>query len=165
MAGIFGSILGLTPKAQKFKKAQRVLQRQEAESKINEVNRQIDFRTREDPREQASLNQQMFARGLGKSSISDQEKDRLTNIQQSRNAHLQEGLAYANEYRKMLNFKFAYERRSQYIQIIDSILGLAGGGQGGGPELDGGGGGGKGGGGGEDFWGGGAGDYDFGGSA
>lgn len=136
MAGIFGSILGLTPKAQKYKKSMRVLQRQQAENKINEISRQQDFRSTEDPREQAMLKGQMFGRGLGKSSIFDQNRDRLTTIQGNRNAALSEGMKYAQEYRKMLNFKFAYERRSQYIQIIDSIIGLAGGGTGGGSELD-----------------------------
>lgn len=137
MAGIFGSILGLTPKAQKYKKSMRVLQRQQADSRINEIQRQQDFRTKEDPREQAMLKGQMFGRGLGKSSIFDQDKDRLSMIQGNRNAGLAEGAAYAKEYRKMLNFKFAYERRSQYIQIIDSIIGVwGGGGTGGGSELD-----------------------------
>lgn len=131
MAGIFGSILGLTPKAQKYKKSMRVLQRNEAENRINEVNRQISFRASEDPREQAALKQGMFGRGLGKSTINDQETARLTTIQSHRNQRLQEASAQAREYRKMLNFKFALERRSQYIQIIDSLLGLAGGGQGG----------------------------------
>lgn len=142
MAGIFGSILGLTPKAQKYKKSMRVLERQQADNRINEVARQQDFRTKEDPREQAMLKGEMFGRGLGKSTIFDQDQDRLTTIQGNRNAALTEAAKYAKEYRKMLNFKFAYERRSQYIQIIDSILGIAGGGQGGGPGLDNGGGGG-----------------------
>jgi hypothetical protein len=131
MAGIFGSILGLTPKAQKYKKSMRVLQRQQADNRINEIGRQQDFRAKEDPREQAMLKGQMYGRGLGKSSIFDQDRDRLTTIQGNRNASLEEGMKYAREYRKMINFKFATERRSQYIQIIDSIIGLAGGGQGG----------------------------------
>lgn len=145
MAGIFGSILGLTPKAQKYKKSMRKLQRQQADNRINEVARQQGFRAKEDPREQAMLKGNMFSRGLGKSSIHDQDRDRLTMIQGNRNAALAEGMKYAQEYRKMINFKFATERRSQYIQIIDSILGLAGGGQGG--EMGGSGGGDAGGGG------------------
>ena len=131
MAGIFGSILGLTPKAQKYKKAMRKLQRNEADNRINEANRQIAFRATEDPREQANLKQTSFARGLGKSTIFDQDKDRLTQIQTQRNTRLGEAHAQATLYRQMLSHKFALERRSQYIQIIDSILGIAGGGQGG----------------------------------
>lgn len=145
MAGIFGSILGLTPKAQKYKKSMRKLQRNEADNRIAEANRQIAFRTTEDPREQAALKQGMFGRGLGKSTIHDQDKARLDTIQSSRNARMKEGHEQATEYRRMLSHKFALERRSQYIQIIDSLLGLAGGGQGG--EM----GGGMGGGGNGDF--------------
>ena len=131
MAGIFGSILGLTPKAQKYKKAMRKLQRNEADNRIKEVDRQIAFRGTEDPREQANLKQTSFARGLGKSTIFDQDKGRLDMIQGQRNTRLSEAQAQAKLYRQMLSHKFALERRSQYIQIIDSLLGLAGGGQGG----------------------------------
>lgn len=131
MAGIFGSILGLTPKAQKYKKAMRKLQRNEADNRINEVERQIAFRGTEDVREQAGLKQTMFGRGLGKSTISDQETERLSTVQSHRNTRLKEAQAQAKLYRQMLSHKWALERRSQYIQIIDSLLGIAGGGQGG----------------------------------
>lgn len=154
--GFFQGVLNLTPKAQKYKKELRKYERRQADARIEAVNRAIDFRKTEDPREHAHLNQSMWARGLGKSSISDQNKARLDQIQAHRNAGLASDLDLAIRGKKIVKAKAKYARRSQYIEMLDSIISLAAGAGGSGA-------GGIGGGGGEEGGGGGGGNYSFGG--
>ncbi len=158
--GIMTSIGSLfSPRIRKLEASRRTLERQRAANMVNNAERAITFRQSEDPREQAFLNQSMYGRGLGKSSISDQEKGRLDMIQQQRMAKLSEARDYAYAYKKMIKRKHEFEKVNRYMQVIDSIISVAGG-AGGGPsgaeDLSGGGGdsGGIGGGGG---------DYNFGG--
>src|SRR6185295_7244551 len=115
---------------------------------IYNVAAQQQFREQEDPREQAQLNQSMFGRGLGKSTIADQDKDRLNMIQTQRNEKLRQAMDYAQEYKRMIRRKHRWQKVSQYYEAIDGILGVASG-AGGSESLSygGGGGGGFGGGG------------------
>lgn len=130
--GFFTSILNLTPKAQKYKKQQRSLERRQAWARIESVQRGIAFREKEDPREQAMLKQSAWGRGLGKSSIYDQDKERLSMVQGHRRAALDTEYDMAIRYRKLIKAKHKYERRSQYMEMLDSILSIAAGAGGGG---------------------------------
>lgn len=123
--GLFGSILNLTPKAQKLKKASRKYERRQAGIRIENAQRAIEFRKKEDPREQAMLKQSLFGRGLGKSTIHDQSKERLDMIQRHRREAQESELGQAIRYRKIIKAKAKYERRSQWIELLDGILGIA----------------------------------------
>lgn len=159
--GIFTGIGAITPDATRYKKHIRSLERQKAEMMLNNANAAIAFREKEDPREQAHLKQSMWGRGLGKSSISDQDTERLNMIQEQRRKRNADALLYAVTYKRMIRRKHRWQKVSQYYEAIDGIIGLAGGASGS-ASLSYGEGGGDGGGGGG-F--GGAGDYNYGGSS
>ena len=161
--GFFQGILNLTPKAQKLKKEIRKAERRAADNRIAEVSRAIEFRKTEDPREMAHMNQSLFGRGLGKSSIADQDKARLGVVQSHRNTKLAEDLDMAQRGKKIVKAKAKYARRSQYIEMLDSIISLAAGAGGSGAGAIGGGGTSGDGGGGGDSWG--MGDYNYGGDS
>ena len=134
--GLFGSILNLTPKAQKLKKAARKYERRQAGIRIENAQRAIEFRKKEDPREQAMLKQSVFGRGLGKSTIHDQARDRLDMIQRHRREAQESELGQAIRYRKIIKAKAKYDRRSQWIDLLDGILSIAlGAGTGGGSNI------------------------------
>lgn len=161
--GIFTSIGSLfSPRIRKVRASQRTLERSRAQNMVNDAERAIAFRGQEDPREQAQLNQSMFARGLGKSTIADQDKARLSMIQGQRMSKMIEARDYAYAYKKYIKRKHEMEKVNKYMQVLDSILSVAGG-AGGGPSGD------TGYGGGADTsfsWGGGeGGDFNFGGGS
>lgn len=161
--GFFQGILNLTPKAQKLKKEMRKAERRAADNRIYSVQRAMDFRKTEDPREMAHMNQSLWGRGLGKSSIADQDKDRLRMIQAHRNTGLTEAMDMAIRGKKIVKAKAKYARRSQYIEMLDSIISLAAGAGGSGAgQIGGGGTSGDGGGVGSNY---GMGDYNYGGDS
>lgn len=134
--GIMTSIGGLfSPRIKKYQRSIKNLEKQRAANMVANADRAIAFREKEDPREQAHLKQSMWARGLGKSSISDQDTERLSMIQSQRNARLKEAQSYAYAYKKMIRRKHDYEKVNKYMQIIDSIISIAAG-AGGGPSAD-----------------------------
>lgn len=134
--GIMTSIGGLfSPRIKRYQKNIRDLERQRADQMVNNANRAIQFREAEDPREQSFLKQRTFARGLGKSSIADEDKARLEMIQSHRMGKLREAQSYAYEYKKMIRNKHKFEKVNRYMQIIDSIISIAAG-AGGGPSGD-----------------------------
>lgn len=134
--GIVTSIGGLfSPRIKKYQRSIKNLEKQRAANMVANANRALQFREQEDPREQAHMKQSMFARGLGKSTIHDQDKARLDMIQSQRNQRLKEAQTYAYAYKKMIRRKHDYEKVNKYMQIIDSIISIAAG-AGGGPSQD-----------------------------
>ena len=134
--GIVTSIGGLfSPRIKKYQRSIKHLEKQRAEMMVNNANRAIGFRETEDPRERAHLKQSMFARGLGKSTISDQDTARLEVIQRHRNERLKEAQTYAYAYKKMIRRKHDYEKVNKYAQILDSLVSVFAG-AGGGPSGD-----------------------------
>lgn len=167
--GIMTSIGGLfSPRIKKYQRSVKRLETLRANQLVANADRALAFREKEDPREQAFLKQRMFGRGLGKSSINDEETERLGMIQSQRMARLKEAQDYAYAFKKMIRRKHDYEKVNKYMQIIDSIISIAAG-AGGGPSQDQNYGGGTGGGGDWNSYGGGGGggggDYNFGGYA
>jgi hypothetical protein len=139
--GIFTGIGAITPDATRYKKHIRSLETKRANQMIYNVSAQQEFRQQEDPREQAQLNQSMWGRGLGKSTIADQDKSRLDMIQRQRNEKLSQAMDYAQEYKRMIKRKHRWQKVSQYYEAIDGILGVAagaGGSSSGGFSMDGG---------------------------
>jgi hypothetical protein len=132
--GVFGSIFNLGPQGSRYRKAKFKLERAQANKAIQDIESQQRLRAVEDPREQAHMKQSMFARGLGKSTISDQDTSRLTGQQKARNEALTRSLHVATRYKQYLKKRQRYERKSVYSQMLDSLLSMVpligGGGQG-----------------------------------
>jgi hypothetical protein len=122
---IFSSIYSMGPQAQRMKKKKFKLERAAANKTIADIGSQQTLRKTEDPREQAHLMQSMFARGLGKSTIRDQDTARLTGQQEARNAALKRAMHVAVRYKQYLKKKQRYERKSVYAQALDTIVSAA----------------------------------------
>ena len=128
--GIFTGIGMVTPDASRYKKYIRGLELMQAKKMLTGAKNAIAFRKIEDPREKAHQKQTMFARGLGKSTIFDQDRERLELMQSQRNDMNAQNLRYAQKYRTMIKKKHHWEKISQYYEMIDGIIGLASGGSG-----------------------------------
>lgn len=110
------------PARRRYQKAEYSLEKARAQAALDQTNREIGFRQLEDPREQAEMRQSLAARGLGKSSIADQNKGRLTDMQARRMAalgdqrNLQErGLSLIRKQRRL-------NRRQQWFDIAGSFI-------------------------------------------
>ena len=122
---IFSSIFSMGPQGQRMKKAKFKLERAAANKAIADIGSQQTLRKTEDPREQAHMTQTMFARGLGKSTIRDQDTARLTGQQEARNAALKRAMHVAVRYKQYLKKRQRYERKSVYAQALDTIVSAA----------------------------------------
>jgi len=140
--GIFQTIF--TAASGGLYKKQRRLQNAQAQKQIDDVQRAIDTRATEDPREQASLKQGLWGRGLGKSTIAEQDTQRLSDQQTRRNQSLAQAMDIAHKNKQYLKSKAKYDRTSMYIGILDSIISIAAGAGGGNTAAPPGGGGGGG---------------------
>ena len=125
--GIFTGIGLVTPDATRYKQKIRSLERTRARMMVEGAQNKLAFQEQEDPREQSMLMHSMWGRGLGKSSIYDQAKDRLNLIQSQRMQMLKENLTYAQIYQRMIKKKHHWEKVNQYYEMIDGIIGLAAG--------------------------------------
>lgn len=125
--GIFTGIGLVTPDASRYKKAIRGLENRRVNMMLTKAQNAIDFRAQEDPREHSMLMHSMWGRGLGKSSIFDQAKERLQLIQDQRNEMLRLNLDYARKYKTYIKRKHHWEKVNQYYEMIDGIIGLASG--------------------------------------
>lgn len=126
--GIFMGIGAVTPDASRYKKYIRSLETKRANMMVTNARQAIEFRKQEDPRELAFQKQSFWGRGLGKSSIFDQEKERLDLIQAQRNKRLADQLWYARKYKTMIKRKHHWEKVSQYYEMVDNIIGAVWGG-------------------------------------
>jgi hypothetical protein len=134
--GIFTSIGGLfSPRIKKYQRSIKNLEKQRAATMVANADRALEWQAKEDPRQLAHQKQAMFGRGLGKSSIYDQDKERLEMLQSHRQSRLKEQQTYAYAYKKMIRRKHDYEKVNKYMQILDSIVSIAAG-AGGGPSQD-----------------------------
>lgn len=140
--GLFQSIGDLANTG--FQKSRRRLERASANKAIADISAQQEFRKREDPREQAHLKQSAWARGLGKSSIADQDKERLTLMQGDRSAALDRAMHLAVRNKQYIKKKHKHEKVSMWLGLLDGIISLAAGAGGGSqsqlgnPEMSGG---------------------------
>lgn len=129
MGGIFSGMVdtgyNLTA-GRKIAKREYSIQRQRLGSAMNQINRNIAFRQDiEDPRERAMLNQSMYARGLGKSSISDQDKARLGTIQENRLTSLRDQYDILRRTRSLMKRKRRYGRYKLYADVVADVLDTA----------------------------------------
>jgi len=113
---------GRNLRKKEYEQAKRI-----ARANIESVKEAIAFREVEDPREQAQLNQGLFARGLGKSSIAEQDKSRLSLIQRNRRNQLDRGLQIAEKGLSLIKKRWTYSHRIQWAQSVDDLLSLVGG--------------------------------------
>ena len=135
--GVFQSFAMLGATGRGYQKSARKLQRAQANARIQSALRQIEFRKQEEPREQAGLKASAFARGIGKSTIADQDKTRLTNIQKWKMDAANSQYHLALRYKQYLKKKQKFDRLNTYAALADSIVSVAfgagGGAQGGDP--------------------------------
>jgi multidrug efflux pump subunit AcrA (membrane-fusion protein) len=127
--GLFQSIGDISNKG--YQKSRRRLERAQINARIADIAGQQALRKAEDPREQAQLNQSLWGRGLGKSSIAEQDKGRLSMYQANRNASLDRAMHVAVRTKQYVKKKHKHERVSMWLGIIDGIVGLAAGAGGG----------------------------------
>lgn len=105
-----------------------------AHAALANIQDQIAFRREESPRERALLNQSLFSRGLGNSSIADQDKSRLRRAQRRQLASLRRDEDMANRGLSLIRKQRAFSRRmfpfgiaSSLAQGLDAASGRAGG--------------------------------------
>ena len=121
---IFGSIYGAVH-GPALRRKQFALERRAAAERTWSIERQQEFRRAEDPREQAKLKQSLWGRGLGKSTISQQDTDRLSDIQRRRNEGLEGAHRVSVLHEQYIRAKHKYQRRSQYAEYLDTIVNVA----------------------------------------
>ena len=110
----------------KVAKREYSINRQRLGAAMGQIDRTINFRRNiEDPRERAMLNQGMYARGLGKSSISEQDKERLNTIQQNRITALADQFDILRRTRSLMKRKRRYGRYKLYADVIADVLDTA----------------------------------------
>ena len=108
-----------------LRRAQASYQKNQIRARIADIESQIGFRTLEDPRERAQLNQSMFGRGLGKSTIATQNQARLADIQARRIAVLQRQKALGEQGLSLIRKQARAQRRFSYIDTTQAIAGTA----------------------------------------
>lgn len=128
--GIFGDITNgvyNVTYGQKLKRKQYALQEQMLNSSMDKVGRQQSFLSNEQPRQQAGLKQSAFARGIGKSTIYDQDKSRLSQMQDNQNAALANSMETLRRSKAYLRKKKQIEKYKLYADIaadvLDTVLG------------------------------------------
>ena len=107
-----------SPAAMKLQKRQSSLERAQAAANLMDLDSEIEFRQTEDPREQSLLKQSMFGRGLGKSTINDQARARLTDIQARRMAALQRNREISRQGLSLIRKMRKYRRRMIPLDIL-----------------------------------------------
>jgi len=129
MGGIFSGMVdtgyNLTA-GRKVAKREYSINRQRLGSAMDQLQRGMAFRRDiEDPREKAMLNQGMYARGLGKSSIAEQDKARLGVIQQNRIQAMGEQFDILRRTRSLMKRKRRYGRYKLYADVVADVLDTA----------------------------------------
>lgn len=127
--GFFTNLMGRISKTGRtLRRKEYNLQKSRMEHSLAEVNEALTSRDTEDPREQAFQRSSMFARGLGKSSINEQEGTRLTGMQSRIRASLGRQRQLAIDGLDLLRKKRKYAKRIQWAQSVDDVIGLYNGG-------------------------------------
>lgn len=125
-ASLLGSLWGrFNPTVRKLKKMEHNYEKARQYAALAGIKDEQRFRKEEDPRERALLKQSLFGRGLGKSSIYDQDMARLTKAQARQRAALkrQKGIVYGGL--SLIRQRRKYERRMLPMQIWGDIQGAA----------------------------------------
>ena len=127
--GVFGaisnSVYKVGPGRKLAKKAYR-LQKAKINSAIAQNQRQMDFLSKtEHPRQQAFLKQSMFGRGLGKSTIFDQDKSRMTTMQRDTMQTLSERRMILYRTKAYMKKQRKVERVKLYMDIGADVLDTA----------------------------------------
>lgn len=143
-AMIAGAALKGTAKAgndifqHKLNVASRKLQRSQANFGIQRASNALQTHIEETQRSGALLGQTLASRGLGKSSIAEQETARFNRLSERRRGELEKGLHIAKKYKSYLKARHRFERISLYTGTMDFLgdmlmgAGAASGGGGGG---------------------------------
>lgn len=114
----------------RLKKKERSFQKAQQKYQIANIDEELGFRAKEDPREQSMLRQSMFGRGLGKSTIHAQGMERLKGMQARRIAALKRNRDLAQRGLSLIKLRAKTARRlAPYDWADDALQGfeLAGG--------------------------------------
>lgn len=126
--GLFTNVsTRLSKSGRNLRKKEYAQAKRQAQANIDSVKEAIAFREQEDPREQSQQMHGLFARGLGKSSIAEQDKSRLDMIQRHRRDQLNRGLIIAEKGLSLIKKRWTYSKRIQWAQSVDDLLSLVGG--------------------------------------
>lgn len=115
-------ILSRRPTYRKLEREERKLESLRAHAALAGIREERAFRETEDPREQAMLRASMFGRGLGKSTIAEQEAGRLTGIQARRRAVLARQEEMALQGISILRKRRKAAKRQVYPQLGMAFL-------------------------------------------
>lgn len=121
-SGVHNMIMGgkARRKAKKFQKAQ-------ARAQINEASRAKAAYEDEAAYQEQMLNQSLAGRGLSNSSIAREDEGRFARARQRAVESLDERLNLATQGYDVLKAQQRLQASSQYIQLIDQLVGIAGG--------------------------------------
>lgn len=114
--GIFGKF---SKTARRLRKKQKSFDKAQRHAQIADIESELAFREKEDPREQAQLRQSMAGRGLGKSTINDQAQARLLDLQARRRAASERQRDLAHRGLSLIKLKAKAARRMLPVELLD----------------------------------------------
>lgn len=109
----------------RLERKERAYKKAQQQAQIADLESQLAFRAKEDPREQSALKQSMFGRGLGKSTIHTQGMARLTDMQARSRAALQRNLDLAHRGLSLIKLRARAARRFMPIDLSEDVLGTS----------------------------------------
>lgn len=109
------------PARRRLERQQFRLERARARAALANIQGEIAFREKENPREMAALRQSMFGRGLGRSTIASQEQERLAGIHARRMAALLESQAIAERGLRLLRRRRRFQRIMEPFSYLDAL--------------------------------------------
>ena len=112
---------GYNPGAIRLRRQQYGLEKARAHAALEGTQSDIAFRGTEDPREQAALRQSLAGRGLGKSSIAQQDTARLSDMQARRMAALQSQQGIQERGLSLIRRTRKYQRRMMPFDIFGLV--------------------------------------------
>lgn len=121
--GIFNLVKRFSKTGRKLERKNRSFEKAQLKSRLADVESDIEFRAKEDPREQAQLKQGMFARGLGKSTINAQGNARLQDLQARRRAALERQRDMAHRGLSLIKLRAKAARRMLPFDILEGLIG------------------------------------------
>ena len=118
---VFGDIYGAVHGPRLQRKA-NALHRSRAEAAVLNMQTSLEEHKINAQRNEAIQRQSLAARGLGKSSIADQDTARLKLFNANRLANLEMGLHVAIQNRDYVKAMIKYKRKQYYAQQLDNIV-------------------------------------------
>lgn len=110
-----------------YKRNSNSLARLQARSGVRSARRAIEGYTEKSDRERQLLEQDLAGRGLGVSSIANEDKAMFEHARERALADLQDNLAIARQQQTVTNYAIRAQRVNGYLSMFNMFLGIAGG--------------------------------------